>query len=56
VTIPARRCECTHLEEMHNLAGDERTRKACSVSEGPKATQCGCRLFTELPDFPQENQ
>lgn len=51
VTIPSRRCRCTHLEEMHNLAGDEKTRKACSVSEGPNATQCGCRLFTpELPE------
>jgi hypothetical protein len=40
-----------HLEEMHNLAGDEKTRKACSVSEGQKATPCGCRLFTpELPE------
>ena len=56
VTIPARRCECKHLEEMRNLAGDDVTRKACSVSEGPKATPCGCRLFTpELSDFPQEN-
>lgn len=51
VTIPSRRCECTHLEEMHDLAGDDITRKTCSVSEGPKATRCGCRLFTpELPE------
>ena len=50
------RCACGHGEVFHDFAKNNRTRKACSVSEGRKATPCGCRLFApELPDFPQEN-
>jgi hypothetical protein len=58
VTIPALRCAdpaCGHLVELHDLAENNLTRKACSVSTGPQATRCGCKTYTELPDFPQEN-
>lgn len=37
---------CGHLDVFHNLAGDKRTRTACSHHEGPKATPCGCKRFT----------
>jgi hypothetical protein len=33
--------------ELHNLAGDNTTRKACSISTGKDATPCGCKAFTE---------
>jgi hypothetical protein len=37
---------CGHIAELHNLAGDNTTRKACSVSTGRDATPCGCPRFT----------
>lgn len=45
ITIPAPRCQCGHLDVQHDLAKDNETRTACSHSEGPKATPCGCRRF-----------
>jgi hypothetical protein len=40
-------CRCGHGAELHNLAGDNTTRKACSISTGKDATPCGCPGFTE---------
>jgi hypothetical protein len=37
---------CGHPAELHNLAGDHTTRKACSVSTGRDATPCGCARYT----------
>lgn len=37
---------CGHGDVLHDLARDNRTRKACTVSSGPKATLCGCKTFT----------
>lgn len=37
---------CDHLDVQHNLATDRRTRTACTHSEGPQGTPCGCRRFT----------
>jgi hypothetical protein len=50
-TIPALRCQCGHIVELHALAGDDTTRKACSVSTGPQATHCTCKAFT--PALPE---
>lgn len=41
------RCECGHLDVVHDLARDNTTRKACSHAEGPKGTPCGCPVFAE---------
>jgi hypothetical protein len=39
------RCRCGHGVELHNLAGDDITRKACSISTGRDATPCGCNRY-----------
>jgi hypothetical protein len=39
------RCHCGHGAELHNLAGDRVTRKACSISTGRDATPCGCPRY-----------
>lgn len=45
-SAPVVECRCGHAEVLHDLARDNRTRKACSHSEGPEGTPCGCRRFT----------
>lgn len=37
---------CGHGDVLHDLAKDKRTRTACTVHTGRKATPCGCRRFT----------
>lgn len=37
-------CACTHPAVMHTIRADK-SRGACSVSEGPKGTPCGCRRY-----------
>lgn len=44
------RCRCGHLDVQHDLARDRRTRTACSHSEGPQGTPCGCPRFTPKED------
>lgn len=39
-------CECKHGRGMHNIRTNG-SRSACSVSDGPKATPCGCPSFRE---------
>jgi ribosomal protein L32 len=54
VSIPARRCgnpECRHLAEFHDMPRGKTTRKACSISNGPKAVRCPCTAFT--PEDPE---
>ena len=51
VAIPAAVCTCKHLAVFHDLKRDHVTRTACSVSDGRKATPCGCRTF----QLPEEN-
>lgn len=49
VAAPGPRCTapgCGHGAELHDLARDKKTRKACSIHTGPKATPCGCPAFT----------
>lgn len=43
-------CVCTHVESLHNLSTDQKRRTGCSVSDGPKATPCGCKAFKEKPE------
>lgn len=38
-------CRCGHGAELHNLAGDNTTRKACSISTGRDAKPCGCTRY-----------
>jgi hypothetical protein len=38
-------CECDHLDVLHAIRRDK-TRGACSVSIGHRATPCGCRSYT----------
>lgn len=49
---PAPVCTCGHLPTSHDLpkrkAGYVRT--GCSVSEGPKATPCGCTAYTPVEE------
>lgn len=46
-TRPGIPCDaCQHLDVFHGLAGDRRTRTACSTSTGPEAIPCGCRRYT----------
>jgi hypothetical protein len=50
VTIPAVYCAnpgCGHLEEVHDLARDHRTRKACSHHEGARNMPCPCKSFID---------
>ena len=45
---PGQSCNCGHLDVSHGFARDNRTRTACSVSSGPKATPWGCKTFTAV--------
>lgn len=50
VAAVLRRCAtegCGHPDVLHDLVGDNTTRKACSISSGRDATPCGCPAFTE---------
>lgn len=46
VTIPHPACECGHLDVFHDLPRGKSVRTKCEVATGPKATRCGCTLFT----------
>ncbi len=39
---------CGHLDVLHNLSSTGR-RTGCSISDGPRATPCGCTAY-EQPD------
>lgn len=41
---------CGHGRASHDLARDHKTRKACSVATGPKATPCPCTRYTAPTD------
>lgn len=48
VAAPGPKCAqpgCGHPAELHALAGDNTTRKACSISTGRDATPCGCPRY-----------
>lgn len=44
--------DCGHGRASHDLARDKRTRTACSVSTGKKATPCPCTKFTPQKESP----
>lgn len=55
-TTPGQPCTCGHLDVLHDISKTTRQRTACSVSDGPKATRCGCRTFTAATEpLNQEN-
>jgi hypothetical protein len=43
-------CVCGHLDVLHNISPTSGRRTGCSISDGPKATPCGCKTFEAAPD------